>query len=155
MLARLSTQLSVFLFGLLAGALLFIAFAIIPFWEGLAPTEFRSWFAANPFRVGSLMLPLEGAAILAALTAWIANRGSTQRSWLAIAALAALGVGLVGVVISDPANRLFPGAHALSDADTTTLLQHWVRWHWVRLGLAVCGFVAALRAVAGAAASWA
>src|SRR6058998_1276304 len=129
---RAASIASALLLGLLAGAMLLIALALAPFWQSLPPAEFRAWFAANAFRIGRLMIPLGAAAALAA-----------------VAAACALGVGIITLAVNEPANERFAAPGVLGDAETRALLARWVAWHWVRVGLGLGGFVAALRALTG------
>src|SRR5437899_1301894 len=141
---------SAFLLGLLAGAMLLIALAVAPFWQSLPPAEFRAWFAANAFRIGRLMVPLGAAAALAAVAAALAGRRAPARPSLLRAAACALGVGIITVAVNEPANERFAAPGALTDGETRALLARWVAWHWVRVGLGLAGFLAALRALTGA-----
>ena len=145
MLARLAA----FVLGLLAGAMLLIAVGVAPFWQTLPPFAFRGWFGLHAWRIGRLMRPLGAGAALVAGVAWIgAWRSSDGRSvWRGVAALAALGVVLVTLAVNEPANQLFARPGGLTDEATTALLVSWMRWHWVRVGLGMLGFYAALRAV--------
>ena len=138
-----------FLLGLLAGAMLAIAVGVVPYWRGLPPAEFRAWFGAHAWRIGALMRPLGGSAVVVAGAAWFGARRSSgsRRVWLGLAAISALGVLVVTLVVNEPANELFAHPGALTDAATAALLVRWMRWHWVRVGLGVLGFYAALRAV--------
>src|SRR5437867_9603341 len=146
---RAASIASALLLALLAGAMLLIALALAPFWQSLPPAEFRAWFAANAFRIGRLMIPLGAAAALAAVAAALAASGlSTQRSHLRAAACA-LGVGIITLAVNEPANERFAAPGVLGDAETRALLARWVAWHWVRVGLGLSGFVAALRALTG------
>jgi len=144
---RAASIVSAFLLGLLAGAMLLIAFAVAPFWQSLPPAEFRAWFAANAFRIGRLMIPLGAGAALAALASALAARGlPTRRSHLRAAACA-LGVALITLAVNEPANERLAARATLGDSETRTLLARWIAWHWVRVGLGLCGFLAALRAL--------
>ncbi|HSV05862.1 MAG TPA: anthrone oxygenase family protein [Candidatus Binatus sp.] len=145
MLARLTA----FLLGLLAGAMLLIAVAVAPYWQTLPPLAFRGWFALHAWRIGRLMRPLGAGAVLVAGVAWLGARRSPdgRRVGSGVAALAALGVLLVTLVVNEPANQLFSQPGVLTDGATTALLARWIRWHWVRVGLGMLGFWAALRAV--------
>ena len=145
MLARLAA----FLLGLLAGAMLDIGVGLVPYWQGLPPAEFRAWFGAHAWRIGGLMRPLGGSAVVVVGAAWIGARrvSGSRRVWLGLAAIATLGVLVITLVVNEPANELFGHPGALSDAATAALLVRWMRWHWVRVGLGVLGFYAALRAV--------
>ena len=141
---------SALLLGLLAGAMLLIALAVAPFWQSLSPAEFRAWFAAHAFRIGRLMIPLGAAAALAAVAAAAAGRGLPGRASRLRAAAAALGIGIITLVVNEPANERFAAPGVLDDAGTRALLARWVAWHRVRVALGLVGFLAALQALTGA-----
>src|SRR5436309_15814128 len=94
---------SAFLLGLLAGAMLFIALAVAPFWQSVPPAEFRAWFAANAFRIGRLMIPLGAAAAIAALAAALAARRLPARRSHLRAAACAVGVAIVTPAVNERA----------------------------------------------------
>jgi hypothetical protein len=71
--------------GLLAGAMLFIAVALMPFWQQLPPAEFRAWFAAHSGRIAELMFSLGIAAVLLSLSALIRD-GRNLLHWIAFGA---------------------------------------------------------------------
>src|SRR5215510_8102349 len=90
--------------GLLAGAMLFIGVALVPFWQGLQPAEFRAWFALHSGRIGALMIPLGIAAVIASLAALIRDRTGPNPLSHLMAFAGALAVGIVTVAINEPAN---------------------------------------------------
>ena len=112
-------QLAALLLGLLAGAMLFIGVVLVPFWHALPPAELRGWFALATYLV-------------------------TRTTSAVLAAIASAGVVGVTVLVNEPANRRFAGPVYLSDADTVALLGRWRRWHWLRVGLGLLAFVAAV-----------
>src|SRR5205823_1458446 len=63
---RVLARLAAFLLGLLAGAMLAIGVGLVPYWQGLPPAEFRAWFGAHAWRIGGLMRPLGGSAVVVA-----------------------------------------------------------------------------------------
>jgi len=142
-------RLTAFLLGLLAGAMLLIAVGVAPFWQAVPPLAFRGWFALHAWRIGRLMRPLGAGAALVAGIAWMGAWRSTdgRRVWRGMAALAAVGVALITLLVNEPANQLFARPGALTDDATAALLVSWMRWHWVRVGLGMLGFYAALRAI--------
>jgi len=144
---RAASIASAFLLGLLAGAMLLIALAVAPFWQSLPPAEFRTWFGAHAFRIGRLMIPLGAGAAFA--VAALAARGLPTRGSHLSAAACALGVALITLAVAEPANERFAAPDGLGDAETRALLARWVAWHWVRVGLGLGGFGAALRALTG------
>ena len=136
-------HLTALLLGLLAGAMLIIGVVLLPFWHALPPAELRGWFARHAGRTGALMFPLGGTALVAALAACVTRRTSSA----VVAAVAAAGVVAVTLLVNEPANQRFAGPVYLSDADTVALLGRWRRWHWLRVGLGLVAFAAALTAV--------
>ena len=58
-----------------------------------------------------------------------------------------VAVIVITAVVNEPANRLFATAGALDDAQTTALLDKWMRWHWLRVTLGLVAFAAALRTI--------
>jgi len=142
-----AARVSALLLGLLAGGMLLIAVAIVPFWRALPPAEFRAWFAANSFRIGALMVPLGAGAAVASVTALVVGGGLSSRAWRLAAAAGAVGVVVVTLTVNEPANVRFASAGALGDDDTRALLARWVVWHWIRVALGGGGFYAALRAL--------
>src|SRR5215470_15900782 len=134
--------------GLLAGGMLVIGVAFVSFWKSLSPTDFQAWFASYSHLIGRLMLPL-GAGSVAASAATLAVSCSgppARRRWLLIAALSAIGVMITYPIFFAATNASFERG-GLSDTTLRALLDRWATWHWVRTGLGIVGFVAALRAL--------
>lgn len=133
--------------GLLAGAMLFIGVALVPFWQGLPPPEFRAWFAVHSVRIGALMFPLGIASVIASLAALIRDRSGPNRlsHWIAFAG--ALAVATVTMAINEPANIRFAAPAGLSDADTIALLARWKVWHWIRVTSGLIAFAASVKAL--------
>ncbi len=140
--------------GLLAGGMLVIGVALVSFWKSLAPSDFQAWFAAHAHLVGRLMIP-QGVGAIAVTAAAVAVcwRGSaTARRWLLVAAVAAIGVMVTYPLFFVATNAAFIRGD-LSDSAARSLLDRWATWHWIRTGLGVFGFVAALCALHGGAAN--
>ena len=130
--------------GLLAGAMVLIEAVLVPFWRDSSPREFREWFAIHSPRIRGLMVPLGAGAAAAATATAVAERSSEDgaRATSATAAAAAVSVVAITVTVNEPANEKFAQVD-FDDAETTTLLQRWERWHHARVAL---GVVAALAA---------
>src|SRR5262245_25264196 len=90
--------------GLLAGAMLFIVVALVPFWQGLRPAEFRAWYVLRAVRIGALMIALGIAAVIASLAALVRDRTGPHPLSHLMAFAGALAVGIVAVAINEPAN---------------------------------------------------
>ena len=69
----------------------------------------------------------------------------TGRPWLIIAALSAIGVITVYPVFFAETNEAFVRG-SLADSAVQSLPDRWAAWHWIRTGLGMVGFFAALRA---------
>ena len=134
------------LIGLLAGAMLLIAVAVVPFWRSLPPDEFRRWFFAHSRRIGRMMIPLGGSTALLSIAALVAS-GSGARRWSFGAALAATAIGAITLLVNEPANERFAATNDLTDTETVALLQRWVTFHWIRVALGIAGLACAVEAV--------
>jgi hypothetical protein len=134
--------------GLLAGGMLVIRVSFVSFWKSLSPSDFQAWFASYSHLIGRLMIPL-GAGSVAATVATVAacwSGPATRRRWLLIAALSAIGVMVTYPIFFAGTNESFVRG-GLSDAAVRSLLNRWAAWHWIRTGLGIVGFFAALRAL--------
>lgn len=117
---------------------------LVPFWRSSSPREFREWFAVHSPRIRALMVPLGAGAAAAATATAIADglaEGQVEPS-STIAAAAASSVVAITVTVNEPANEKFAQVD-FDDAETTTLLQRWARWHQARVGLGLIAAVAA------------
>jgi hypothetical protein len=129
--------------GMLAGAMLLIKLVLVPFWRGVPPREFRTWFGAHARRIRALMVPL-GAAGLGTAGATAVVEASTEGApgTAGVAAAASAGVVAITLRVNEPANEKFEQIE-FDDAETTALLERWARWHDVRVVLGLLGTAAA------------
>ena len=134
--------------GLLAGGMLVIGVAFVSFWKSLSPGDFQAWFASYSHLIGRLMIPLGAGSIAITVAALIAGWSGppTRRAWLLVAALSAIGVMVTYPIFFAGTNESFERG-GLSDSTVRSLLDRWATWHWVRTGLGMAGFIAALRAL--------
>src|SRR5262245_29237644 len=140
-------MLACLVLGLLAGGMLVIGVAFVPFWKGLSPSAFQAWFASYSHLIGRLMLPLGAVSIASSGAALVAGwSDATGRRWLLVAVLSAIGVMVTYPIFFAGANESFVHG-GLSDSAVRSLLDRWATWHWVRMGLGIVGFYAALRAL--------
>lgn len=132
--------------GLLAGAMLLIAMAIVPFWASLEPTEFARWFREYSPLLGRIMLPLGASAtVLAVLAASLVRPLSSPRfPWFVLAAALAVAAAAIYPLYFISANEALAGA-SLTAAEIAAELDRWRTWHWVRTAAGVLGFLATLR----------
>lgn len=131
--------------GMLAGAMLLIKVVFVPFWRGMPPREFRSWFGRNSSRIRGVMGPL-GAAGLGLATATTASEAADAGAPVSAAVAAAASAGVVAITlrVNEPANAKFE-QEDFDDAETSELLERWARWHDARVALGLLATGAALR----------
>src|SRR5215510_1681944 len=134
--------------GLLAGGMLVIGVAFVSFWKSLSPTDFQAWFASYSHLIGRLMIPLGAGSVAATVGTLVVcwSGPPTRHRWLLIAALSAIGVMITYPIFFAATNAAFERG-GLSDTTVRAWLDRWATWHWVRTGLGIVGFVAALRAL--------
>ena len=134
--------------GLLAGGMLVIGVAFVSFWKSLSPGDFQAWFASYAHLIGRLMIPLGAGSIAATAATLVAcwSGSPTRRRWLLIAAVSAIGVMVTYPLFFTGTNEAFARG-GLSDSAVRSLLDRWATWHWIRTGLGIVGFLAALRAL--------
>ena len=146
-IARFLALLSAVLAGLLAGGMILIDVVLLPFWRGVPPEQFRTWFAAHSDRIRTLMIPLgAGAAAVNAASAVVQTAKGPRAGAASVAAAAAAGVVAITITVNEPMNHRFTAEH-LTDAETANLLQRWARWHRLRVALGVLATVGAALAL--------
>ena len=141
-------MLACLVLGLLSGGMLVIGVAFVSFWKSLSPSDFQAWFASYSHLIGRLMIPLGAGSIAATMAALVVcwSGSAVQRRWLLIAALSAIGVMVTYPIFFAGTNEAFVRG-SLSDSAVRSLLDRWATWHWIRTGLGIVGFFAALRAL--------
>jgi hypothetical protein len=142
-ISRFLALFSAVLAGLLAGGMILIDVVLLPFWRGLPPEQFRTWFAEHSSRIRTLMIPLgAGAAAVNGASAVVQTAKGARAGAATVAAAAAAGVVAITITVNEPMNHRFT-AGQLTDAETAKLLERWARWHRLRVTL---GVLATLRA---------
>lgn len=148
MVARFLALLSAVLAAFLTGGMILIQVVLLPFWRGVPPEQFRTWFAAYSGRIRTVMLPLGAGAAAVNVASAVAQTARGPRAGAAsVAAAAAAGVVAITVTVNEPMNHRFAGEH-LTDAETASLLQRWARWHHLRVALGVLATLGAAFALA-------
>ena len=94
------------------------------------------------------MIPLGAGSVAATAATLVAcwSGPPTRRGWLIIAAISAIGVMATYPIFFAGTNEAFVRG-GLSDSAVRSLLDRWAAWHWIRTGLGMVGFFAALRAL--------
>ncbi len=126
-----------------AGMMLAIALILGPYWRGLPPADFVTWFAANSGLIARA-IPVVAAPTLLGLIGSIAlswgNAGA--RTFSLAAAGFIVGIGVLTVAYFFPINASFSQG-AIASTEVPGRIEAWLAMHWVRVGLA---FVAAVLA---------
>jgi hypothetical protein len=136
-ISRLVAFLATVLAGLLAGAMILIDVVLLPFWRGVPPEQFRTWFGAHSDRIRTLMIPLgAGAAAVSTASAVVQTAKGPRAGVASVGAAAAAGVVAITITVNEPMNHRFTAEH-LADAETADLLERWARWHRLRVALGV------------------
>jgi len=148
LVASILMMVTCLVLGLLAGGMLVIGVAFVSFWKSLSPSDFQAWFASYSHLIGRLMIPLGAGSVVATVaTLGVCWSGPpTRRRWLLIAALSTIGVMITYPTFFAATNAAFERG-GLSDATVRALLDRWASWHWIRMGLGILGFLAALQAL--------
>ncbi len=137
MIARFLALLSAVLAGLLTGGMVLIDVVLLPFWRGVPPEQFRTWFAGHSDRIRTVMIPLgAGAAAVNAASAVVQTAKGPRAGAASMAAAAAAGVVAITITVNEPINHRFTDEQ-LTDDETANLLDRWARWHRLRVGLGV------------------
>ena len=123
---------------------LFLAVAIVPYWQTLSGTETQQWFAEHFDRFATMMVPVHLLAITTTIAAAIVSRRRWEgegRLWIVI---------LVGLLASQAFNfSLFAvdlnpdlSSQTLTAAEALDTLDDWDTYHRVRTLLVVPSAIA-------------
>ena len=125
--------------GLAAGAVLAEGAVLVPWWRSLPPESFLAWYAANAARLFWFFGTLEmvSAALVVAAALLVRSR------LFVAAALLTAGVLAVFPLYFQAVNASFEAA-TIAPSDVAAELGRWARWHWVRTGMAIAAFAAAV-----------
>ncbi|MGB8700802.1 MAG: hypothetical protein WCD18_15400 [Thermosynechococcaceae cyanobacterium] len=143
-ISSLFQVLALIALSLFSGALLFIAIAIVKFWQAAEPDIFLSWMGENFFRFPTIMVPLNMVSLLLIIAALATSWRSNPTNRLP------LGLGLISLFLCTITFPIyFAGAnaefvtHAVDLTDVAEKIEIWSNWHWFRTGLVMLaiGFV--------------
>jgi hypothetical protein len=144
-LTRISTifqMLTLIALSLYSGALLFIAIAVVSFWQAAQPVIFLSWMSENFYRFPRIMIPLNMLSLLMLIVALATAWNSSPSSRLP------LSLGLISLFIATITFPIyFAGANAEFLSQTMDLgtisgkIGIWSNWHWFRTGLTILSIV--------------
>lgn len=142
MLHKTLSFLSVLILGLFAGAMVLIALGLQPYWNSLAPENYRDSFKAmGPF-VGLVMLPLLFGSVLFSASSAVLNR-KLRMFWAPAFALVFLILPLYALV-HNPVNASIFGSAVIPTSEIAQMRSSWAFWHSLRTLLGVGAFGLAL-----------
>ncbi len=141
-------QICVVLLGLLSGALLLIALGLLPYWQSLDSTMFKTVFSNNTPHIAGMMMPLgfsaTGFTLLAAgFAVWKKQPGHL---WMIAAAVFALCMFVTFPTYFRGANEAL-AAGTMSSRELAEELLRWQSIHWIRTASAILAGVCAMRAL--------
>ena len=134
--------------GLATGAVVTEGAILVPFWRSIPPRDFLAWYRAHAALLFKFFGPLEivaaASATAATLLAWWS--GAASASLWSISAFLSIAVLAMFPMYFQSVNARF-AAGAIDADQVGPELARWAMWHWVRVGIAGCAFVAAVLAV--------
>jgi hypothetical protein len=125
--------------GLAAGAVLAEGAVLVPWWRSLPPESFLTWYATNAARLFWFFGTLEMVSAVLVVAAAVLVR---SRLFVAAALLTA-GVLAVFPLYFQAVNASFEAA-TIAPGDVAAELGRWATWHWLRTGMAIAAFAAAV-----------
>jgi hypothetical protein len=141
-IAAISQLLTLVVLSAFSGALLFIAFVLVKFWQSIAPDVFLSWMSEHFFRLPTIMVPLNVLSLLSAIAALTTSWKVFPKSRLPF------GLGLLSLIVCTltfpiyfaDANAKFV-TQSIDFVDVDRQITTWLNWHWFRTGLAILSVV--------------
>lgn len=129
---------------LFVGAFLFIAVAIVPFWQSITDSEIVIWFNNNFEKFPMLMIPLNLLTFVTISLSMYHNRKqpSTKKIWL-IALIFIFLCSITYPVFFDGTNKAILASTDQND-HIKTLIDQWEIWHYVRTGFAMLSLLSLL-----------
>ncbi len=143
--------IAVIAWSLWIGGLMYETVVIMPLWSANLPQSVLEWnsrpnFVMNPTRfyvpiVITLILSLSLGMILS----W---KSRNQRLWLILSTVCAITAFVFTLIYFFPKNDvLFRNQNTgLSGEEITAIANAWIRGNWIRVGMMIVGFFAALKA---------
>jgi hypothetical protein len=125
--------------GLAAGAVLAEGAVLVPWWRAQPPEAFLAWYAAH----ASLLFAFFGTLEMVSAVLAIAAAVLVRSRFFVAAALLTVGVLAVFPLYFQAVNASFEHA-TIAPADVPAALARWASWHWLRTGMAVAAFAAAV-----------
>jgi hypothetical protein len=133
------------LLGLLVGALLAEAFLLVPVWRSMPSDAFFAAHSDYGPRLYRFFAPLTIAATATAMIAAIASLAAPYPGRWGTLLAGVLAIGMLGLYFAyfRRANGRFAEGR-MTAQELSEELRRWAMWHWVRVGLGLVAFGAAL-----------
>jgi hypothetical protein len=149
--ARILIWIAVAAWGFWLGGLLYEMVVIMPLWSANLPNSVIEWnsrpnFVMNPTR---FYIPTVLTLILSSLSATILNwKSRNQRLWLILSTACVITAFVFTLIYFFPKNDvLFRNQGAgLSGEEITAIAHAWINANYIRFGIMIAGFFAALKA---------
>ena len=150
-IGRILIWMTVIAWGFWLGGLMYEMIVIMPLWSANLPNSVVEWnsrpdFVMNPTRFYvPIVITLILSSLLATILAW---KSSNKRLWLILSTVCAITVFVFTLIYFFPKNEiLFRNQNAgLSGEEITAIANAWIRGNWIRVGMMIVGFFAALKA---------
>ncbi len=149
--AKFLLWIAVAAWGFWLGGLIYEMVVIMPLWSANLPNSVIEWnsrpnFVVNPTRFYiPIVLTLILSSALATILRW---KSRNQRIWLILSTVCVITAFVFTIIYFFPKNDvLFRNQGAgLSGEEITATANAWIRANWIRLGIMIVGFFAALKA---------
>lgn len=149
-IAQILLWIAVAAWGFWLGGLIYEMVVMIPLWSANLPQsviEFNSRpdYRLNPTR---FYIPIVLTLILSSLLATILNwKSRNHRIWLILSTVCVITAFVFTIVYFFPKNVvLFQDQAGLSGEEITAIAHAWISANYIRLGIMILGFFAALKA---------
>lgn len=119
--------LTTIIIGLYAGSLLTEGVILVPYWQGMKPSEFFRLHGTLGPNLFKYFAPLTSAAVALSVIAAIFG----HNHWHGVTAALCCTALVIFFLYFKKANAAF-AAHRLKDSQLEAELSRWANWHWLR-----------------------
>ena len=137
--------------GITLGGGLYEAAVVTPLWTGALPGSVVHWnqqtnYPILPGNFWIIETPLYGLVVLLmAMAWWFASAKQRRTMGIAIVCGAAVMISTLAFFIPILRQTIMTNGTGLPDEQITALAHRWVNWNWLRVAVAVTGWLAAIR----------
>lgn len=128
------------------GAMILIGLVLVPFWQSSDPQVFLNWFSAYSGNIGSLMIPLGPGVLILAIICFFLNKD--KKTLWSLTILFTMGNIIIFPLYFLSANTSFT-EQTIELSNVSGELESWLKFHWLRVFLALAALVTSMMAVAG------